>query len=212
MTAPTTPRRPPVLTLLGGRQGIVDGALPPILLVAVNALAGLAGMPHPLLWASAAALTAGGLTLLRRRATGGSTAGASRGLVALGLALGLALVTGQAKDFFLPGMLVDAAYGVALAGSVLVGRPLVGYLHVLLLGGRRDWRSTPSMRRLFALATLGWAGVYAVRAGAQLRFYLADQPELLGLAKVLLGWPLTALGVTLTLAALRRVGAHDCPS
>ena len=59
------------------------------------------------------------------------------------------------------------------------------------------------------VATLGWAAVYAVRAVMQMALYAADQPQLLGLAKIALGWPLTALAVLWTVRAARRTRQTD---
>ena len=202
-----------LLSVIGGRRGLVDGALPPVVFVAVNALAGVATGPaarvQPLWWAlGAAAGTATVLTVLRL-VRGETVTAALRGIAGLAVAAGVAAWTGQARDFFLPGIYVDAAYAVGFAGSVLVGRPLVGYLYVALFRRHRDWRTHPRLRRLFALATLGWSAVYGLRVAATSYLYRTDEPELLALAKLLLGWPLTALAVVLTLAALRRtVLAH----
>ena len=59
-----------------------------------------------------------------------------------------------------------------------------------------------------AVATWGWALVYAVRVAVQLTLYRTDAPELLALAKLALGWPLTAVAVLLTLRAARRSTAR----
>ena len=66
-------------------------------------------------------------------------------------------------------------------------------------------QTSPSLR-----PTLGWAGLYSVRAVTQLALYAADEPELLGLAKTALGWPLTALAVLWTLRAARRTSRGHC--
>jgi hypothetical protein len=111
--------------------------------------------------------------------------------------------SGEARGFFLPGILVDAAYGAVFAGSALIGYPLVGSLYGLLYR-RRDCREDERLRRLFLLATFGWSAVFAVRAGVQAFLYREDLPGLLAVGKLLLGWPLTLAAVALTLAAVRR--------
>jgi hypothetical protein len=55
-----------------------------------------------------------------------------------------------------------------------------------------------------AVATWGWALAYALRVAVQVFLYRLDEPELLALAKLALGWPLTAVAVVLTLRAARR--------
>jgi hypothetical protein len=200
----TTPE--PLLRLVGGWRGAIDGAVPPLVFVAMNAVVRLAGQPDAALLtaASAAALTGAALVVARvaRRQT---LKQALRGLVGLAVAVAFAAWSGEARDFFRPGMFVDAAYAVAFAGSVLVGRPLVELVYRFLYRPGSTWRAAPALRRVLTVATLGWSLVYAARAGAQAVLYRSDQPELLALTKVLLGWPLTIAAVAVTLAAIRRV-------
>ena len=57
------------------------------------------------------------------------------------------------------------------------------------------------------IATLGWALVYGLRFSVQWLLYDNDQPELLALAKMMLGWPVTAVAVVLTVRAVRAASA-----
>lgn len=203
-TAATVPGPRALLDRLGGVAGLVDGAVPPLVLVGVNAGAGLLGHgEHALLLAAGAAgASAAGLAALR--VVGGrSLGGVLRGLVGLVVALVVALSTGQARDFFLPGIGVDGLYAVGLAVSALLGRPLVGHAYALLFRLERAWREDRRLRRVMTVATWGWAVVYASRTAVQLVLYRLDEPELLALAKLALGWPLTAVAVVLTLRAAR---------
>ncbi|MGY1708572.1 DUF3159 domain-containing protein [Geodermatophilus sp. SYSU D00758] len=195
---------PSVLAWFGGIRGLVDGGLPSLVFVAVHAAASAQSTrPAALAAASgAAAATALGIVVLRlagretlRQALGG--------LAGLTVAVLFAATSGEARGFFLPGILVDAAYGAVFAGSAVLGHPLVGTLYGLL-HRRRDWRDDPRLRRLFVVATFGWAGLFAVRAGVQAVLYREDLPGLLAVSKLLLGWPLTFAAVVLTLAAVRR--------
>lgn len=190
-----------VLARLGGWQGVVDGAVPPLLFVVANTTGGLLGYDEqaPLI----AATTAGSSALalgVTRLASGQSLAGVLRGLVGLLLAVGFALWTGRARDFFFPGMVVDGIYAAALTVSVLLGRPAVGYAYAALFGARA-WRRDRRLQRVFAIATLGWALVYGLRFSVQWLFYGNDQPEFLALAKMVLGWPVTAAAAILTVRA-----------
>jgi uncharacterized protein DUF3159 len=197
----------PVLDRLGGRRGLVDGAVPSLLFAATNAVGGVLGNgDRALPLAVTAAVTAAVALGVLRRVQGTSLAGVVRGLVVLAAAAGLALRTGQARDFFLPGLYVDAGYAIALAGSVLTGRPLVGYAYAAVFRVGR-WRHDARLRRVLGIATLGWAASYALRASVQLVLYRADEPGLLAVAKLVLGWPLTAVAVVLTLRAVRHPAA-----
>ena len=62
------------------------------------------------------------------------------GLFAVGVAVAIAAATGQARDFYVPGILRNAALAVVLLGSVVLRRPLVGVVAETrrpLRGGRR---------------------------------------------------------------------------
>lgn len=194
-----------VLTRLGGRRGLIDGAVPPVVFVAVNALAGLIGPPSTTVWWAAGAALAAGASLLGARLAQGEPLGpAARGLGGLVVAVAFAALSGDPRDFFVPGIYIDAAYALALAASVAVGQPLTGHGYALLFGGDDTWRRDPRLRRVFAVTTLGWSAISAVRAVVQAGLYRADLTELLALAKLALGWPLTALAVVATVAAVRR--------
>lgn len=201
----------PWLRALGGRRGLVDGAVAPIVFVAVNAVLGLTTYaPQALTWAIAASTTTALGMLLVRSRRGESMGGGLRGLAGLAVAIGFAAWTGQARDFFLPGIYVDAAYAMAFAGSAFVGRPLVGYVYASLFRMGRTWRSHRRLRRTLTAATHGWAAVCGLRTLVQVLLYRADQPELLAVAKLLLGWPLTVTALLLTLAAARWARKGDC--
>jgi hypothetical protein len=143
------------------------------------------------------------VVLAHRARRGESLRGGLRGLAGLAVAVAFAAWTGRARDFFLPGIYVDAVYGAAFAVSAMVGRPVVGYLYATLFRAGSSWRGDRRLRRVLTAATYGWSLVFVVRAGVQAAFYRADQPELLALAKIALGWPLTAASVAATLAAVR---------
>jgi hypothetical protein len=195
-----------VLELLGGHRGIVDGALPPLIFAAVNVVAGTQlpraeSLAYAIGGAVFAALGIVGMRILRREPLRQALAG----LAGLAIAVAFALGSGEARGFFLPGIYVDAAYALILAGSVAVGRPLIGVLWGLAFRAAGEWRSAPRLRRGFAVATLGWSLIYATRAVSQAAFYVDDSPGFLAVTELVLGWPLTALAVMVTLAYVRRV-------
>jgi hypothetical protein len=204
-----------VLSRLGGRRGLIDGAVPSMAFVAANALAGLTVPPAKTVWwAAGAALGTGAWLLGARLVRGESLAPAARGLGGLVVAVAFAALSGNSRDFFLPGIYIDAAYAVALATSVVAGHPLIGHGYALLFGHDDTWRRDRRLRRAFAMTTLGWSAISAVRAGVQAGLYRAELTELLALAKLALGWPLTALAVVVTVAAVRRAtpAAHPAES
>jgi hypothetical protein len=110
-----------VLEQLGGWRGTVDASLPTIAFVVANAIGGLgAGV-----WAALGiALLVFLLRLVRRE----SVQQAVSGLLAVGVAVAIATASGQARDFFVVGILRNAVIGVALVGSVPLRRPLIGVI------------------------------------------------------------------------------------
>ena len=197
--------RPGVARYIGGRRGFVDGALPPVGFVAVNAVAGaFLARPDALRAAIATAVGTGLALVALRLARREPLQQAFRGLIGLAIAAVFAARTGEARDFFLPGIYVDAAWAAILAGSIVLGRPLIGFVHAALFGRGAGWRRDMRLRRVFAIVTLGWATVYATRALVQAGFYQAGEAGLLAASKLVLGWPLTLVAVALTLMYVRR--------
>ena len=194
-----------LITALGGLRGVVDGGLPPLLFAVVNAVVGANATRSVALGSAiAAAATTGLVVVVVRLIRREPLRQALGGLAGMAIAVAFALQAGEARGFFLPGIYVDAAYAIAFLGSALVGRPVIGFIYGLLSGQRGRWRQDASLRRTLTWATVGWSLVFAVRAGGQAYLYLDDQPALLAVGKLALGWPLTVLAVVLTFAAIGR--------
>jgi hypothetical protein len=128
-------------------------------------------------------------------------------VLATGFAAFFALRTGKAEAAFLPGILTSAGWGVGSFLSVLVRWPIVGFMVAAadpqmaqepasfapLTAWRRDRGLVAVCQRL----TMVLVVLYAVRVVVMFPMYLAHQVELLGVAKIALGWPayLCALAV-----------------
>ena len=196
---------PRIDRMVGGRRGMLDGGLPPmVLLLAHRGLGPLVGHDAALRWAGlAAGLAAVSLLLLRRR-QGAPLRQAALGLGAVSVAAVCGVLAGQARAFFLPGIVVDATYAVVLTGSVVVGRPLAGIVLSRVTAGGRGWRADRQLRRRYALVTAVWASAYLARALTTGALYQADQPQLLAVAKLSLGWPLTVACLAATIVLLRK--------
>lgn len=241
-----------VLEQLGGWRGMVDATVPTIAFIVANGIGGLrAGI-----WAALiTAVLVFGLRLARRE----SVQQAVSGLFAVGVAVAIAAFTGQARDFYVPGILRNAALAVVLLGSVALRRPLVGVVAEFLapshLGamsapgsafpgmrrrvdqarsavppaqrdpgtGRarpdpepeRPWREDPRLLRAYGWLTVMWAGVFLVRAAVQSYLYLQSEgtdATDLGIVSLLLGVPVTAVEVVVTLWVVSRLHQHRAPT
>jgi hypothetical protein len=190
---------------LGGIRGVVESCVPVLVFIGVN----IAWSLRPALLSAVAVAVAIGVVRLARRQP---VRHAVNGL--FGIALGgiIAWKTGQAKDFYLPGIFISAGYAVALLVSMAFRRPLIGYVWgVVMTRGRHAWRDQPRLLRTFQWLTLLWAGCFVLRGAVQGALYLADQATLLGLSRVAMSWPLYVLQLAVTLWAARRAGRQAMP-
>jgi len=199
------PVGPALVQSLGGKRGLVDSGLPAVVFVFVNAVVDAFAARRTALHIAIAAAVLCGLAIivlrLRRKET---VQQAVSGFLGLAIAVFFAARSGQARDFFKPGIYINAAYGTVFLASALIGRPLVGAVYGAIDGLGGSWRDDRRLRRVFAVATIGWAAVFALRAVVQTIFYNADRPDLLAISRLLLGWPLTIGAVAATVAFVRR--------
>ena len=190
--------------MVGGRRGIIDLSTPGITLVIVDTFA-------PLAWAIVAALVAAGVIAVLRKLRGQTLRQAGLGLLGLAGAAALAAITGDAKTYFLPGILLNAGNAVLWIASILVGRPLLGYIIALIDRGYAHWREEPGLRRAATIATAMWAAVFTLRACVQGYLYTHGHDNWLAPARLGLGLPLWFLALFGTLFVLegRRIDPDD---
>jgi hypothetical protein len=239
-----------VLDQLGGWRGMLDATLPTVAFIVANAIGGL----RPGIWAAlGAAVLVFGLRLVRRE----SVQQGISGLFAVAVAVAIAARSGEARDFFVVGLIRNAGLGLVLLASILVRWPLVGVIAEFLapshLGtmathalpslsslrsratrraepaaqparpaGDPDaadpieadvepelhWRQDRRMMRAYAWLTVLWGGVFLLRAAVQWVLYLRDDVELLGTSSIVLGLPVTAVELVVTLWVVARLHRH----
>lgn len=191
-----------LLSGIGGGLGIAEAVLPATTFSIVFAITKEA-LPSV---ASAASLSL--LFLLVRLIRRQGIQQALIGAVAIGLAAFLALRDGgQAADYFILGFLTNAAYGSVLLISVLIGRPLLGYVAQLLFG-LNNWRKSREYKRL-RMITLIWVGFFALRLMVQVPLYLANMVELLAASRVVMGAPAYAGLLALTWILMKRIATDE---
>ena len=98
--------------------------------------------------------------------------------------------TGRAEDVFLPGILYNGALAVLSLFTVLIRRPLVGFVIGAAVGDPTGWTKDRGLVKMTSKLTLVLAVPYATRFVVQLPLFLAGEVVWLGVAKVVLGWPL----------------------
>jgi Protein of unknown function (DUF3159) len=189
--------------MIGGRRGVLDTTAPGVALVTVDTFA-------PLGWAIAVSVGVALCLAVLRRLRGQPLRQTAMGVVGIAFAAGLAAVTGDPKKFFLPGILINAAYALVTLVSIAVRRPLIGYVIALLDRGYSHWKDDAGLRRAVTYATAMWTVVFAVRASVQGYLYAQGHVHLLAPVRLLLGLPLFFVAVAGTLFVLegRRID-HD---
>ncbi len=191
-----------LLAGIGGPLGIAEAILPATTFSIVYAVTKQA-LPAV---ASAAGLSV--LFILVRLIRRQSLQQAIIGALAIALASFLALRDGgQAADYFLTGFFTNAAYGLVLLISVLIRRPIMGYVAQLLFG-LTNWRTSREYKRL-RLITLIWVGFFAARLIVQVPLYLAGQVELLAASRVVMGAPAYAGLLALTWILMRGIARDE---
>lgn len=125
------------------------------------------------------------------------------GLVGVALAAFIATRTGKAENFFLPGLLLNAAYASAYFISIVVRRPLIGLIIAGLSGGDMSWRKDPPLLRIYTRASWLWVGLFLLRLLVQLPLYIAGSVTALGVARTAMGVPLFGVGIWLTWLLIR---------
>jgi hypothetical protein len=196
---------PTLLEQMGGVQGIVASTIPVAVFVVVNLLFALQA-------ALIAALAAGVAIAIWRVARKQALQPAVSGLFAVGVAAFIAYRTGEARAFYLPGLLFSAALGLAFLVSVLVRWPLAGVIWHGINGDGQSWRRDRRLLRAYTLASLLWTLVFVARVVVQGLLYNADEETWLGITRLAMGYPLIGVALLGTFWAVRRARRAPEPS
>jgi hypothetical protein len=195
---------------LGGWRGLIESGVPVAVFVLVNVVLGwllpTTQTRTALQWAIVSAVAVAiGIAVVRWMRQQ-SVRFAINGLFGIALGAYLAWNSGEARQFYLPGIIITLAYVVFLLGSIAVGHPLVGWFWTVIAnGGKGEWRSHERLRRTFAWLTALWAVVFLLKASIQTALFLADYPNALGVARIALGYPPFLALLAISFWAARRV-------
>ena len=211
MTDDDGPQKPPptISDALGGPLGIIESALPASAFVIAYTASG-----QDATLSAIVAVALGAVLSVARLVRGQTLQFALSGLAGVALAAFVVTRTGRAEDFFLPGLLANAAYAAAFLISLALRKPLVGVIAGQLDKAQADWREDPKRAKAMARATWMWAGLFLTRLMVQLPLYLAGAVVALGVARTAMGLPLFALGLWLTwlLVRVRQPPVHAPPA
>ncbi|HEU4656885.1 MAG TPA: DUF3159 domain-containing protein [Capillimicrobium sp.] len=187
-----------MLAAAGGPLGIAESTLPAVAFVIAVTASGRDIRLAAIIAVAIAAVFA--LARVVRRQT---PLYAVSGVIGVAIAGWIASRTGKAENFFLPGLLMNAAYAGAFLISIVVRRPLVGVVFAGLSKQGSAWREDPARLRAFTRASWIFVVLFLARIAVQLPLYLADALVALGTARVAMGLPLFIVGLWLTWLVLR---------
>ena len=183
--------------LFGGRRGIVDGAVPTIVFVLVNAVR------HDVRIAGATAVGSAIVFLAIRLARKERTRHVMSGVLGVAISAAIAARSGRASDYFKPGIWLNAGYLAAFVASVLVGRPIVGLVLKQFSDKPPAWHRHRKVRRAYSELTLMWAAMYGLRVGVIEPLRRRDANALAAAMKIALGYPPRLLMLAITMPYLR---------
>ncbi|KNA93105.1 MULTISPECIES: DUF3159 domain-containing protein [Gordonia] len=194
-----------VLDQLGGVSGLISSTIPVIVFVVVNAAFGVTA-------AIVAALCTAALVAVVRLLRRDGLAPAVSGFLGVAICAFIAHRVGDAKGYFLLGIWTSLVYAGVLLASILVRWPLIGVAWNYVNGAGTQWRRNRRTLIAYDIATAFWALVFAGRYLAQSSLYDSGDTGWLAVARIGMGWPLTALAVVVTVLLVRRASRASLTS
>ena len=188
-----------VLNALGGKRGLIDSGLPSLVFLVVFNISGK-DVNAALYAAVALSILLTLLRLLKRE----TIQHAFSGLIGVGICALISKRTGNAADFYLPGLWINAGYGLLYAITNLVKWPILGVMLGPILGENLLWRKDTARLNAYIKAGWLWVAMFAARLIVQYPLYKSGNINILGTARLLMGYPLFILTAWGTWQILRK--------
>ena len=147
-----------IRSLFVGDRTLGDSFAPPLLFVIANALWGLST-------AATIAIVAGVLVAVWRVRRGQKGVYAMAGIFGVAFAVFLALRSGRAESYFLPGIVSTVIYAGGTLISILVKRRLSGWSGCAYRGWPREWLWRDDVRPAYSHVSWYWFWYFAIRGG-----------------------------------------------
>ncbi|MGB0964147.1 MAG: DUF3159 domain-containing protein, partial [Mycobacterium sp.] len=147
------PRGAAVLEQMGGVRGLIYSSLPVVVFVPMSSAFGL-------LPAIGAAIAVATLILVWRLVRRDSVQPAISGFFAVGISALIAYLVGASKGYFLLGIWMSLFWSIVFTVSVVIRRPVVGYVWGWVNSHDRSWRGVRRAVLAYDVATLVWVAVF----------------------------------------------------
>ncbi|PWI42226.1 DUF3159 domain-containing protein [Streptomyces sp. ICBB 8177] len=182
-----------LLEAFGGVWGMVDTTVPGLVFVAVFTL------KHDITTSAVAALALSLVLAIARVVRKQTLKHAFSGVFGIAFGAFFAMLSGNAKNFYLPGMLYTLGLAIAYVVSALVRYPLIGVLLGPILRENLSWRTrNPGRLRAYTRSTWAWGLILLAKSAILFPLYWWGDATQLGWVKVALGIPPFLLSVYLT--------------
>ena len=188
-----------VLNALGGKKGLIDSGLPSLVFLIVFNLSGK-NITSAIYAAIGLSIVLTFIRIVKRE----TVQHAFSGLIGVGVCAFIARRSGNAADFYLPGLWINAGYALLYALTNLFKWPLLGVVLGPILGENLLWRKDPARLKAYTKAGWLWVGMFAARLIVQDPLYKSGNVNLLGTARLLMGYPLFILTAWGTWLILRK--------
>ncbi|MEU2995678.1 DUF3159 domain-containing protein [Streptomyces griseoincarnatus] len=167
----------------GGVRGMVETVLPGLLFVSIYTV------NKNLHMSALAALGVALVMVVVRLARRDTVKHAFSGVFGVGFGVVFAMMTGNAKDFYLPGMLYTLGLALAYIVTAMAGVPLIGLMLGPVFKENLSWRTrNPGRKKAYTKASWAWGLVLLAKCAILFPLYWwADTTQL--------GWVLVALKI-----------------
>jgi hypothetical protein len=195
-----------IINALGGKKGLFDSGIPALVFLVVFNLRD--DVIDAALVSLGLSVVITVLRLIRRE----KLQSAISGIIGVLICYLLVRSTGKAEDFYLPGLFINAGYGALYLLTNIAGWPIIGVVLGPLLGEDFHWRKVPERKRVYILAGWLWVGLFLGRLAVQLPLYLAGNVNALGVARLIMGYPLFIACAWATWLVIKRAPVARKPS
>jgi hypothetical protein len=186
----------------GGVRGMVETVLPGLLFVTIFTI------NKDLHWSAIAALAVSLALVVVRLVKKDTVKHAFSGVFGVAFGVVFAMMTGNAKDFYLPGMLYTLGLAIAYIVTTLCGVPLIGLILGPVFKENLSWRKrNPGRKKAYAKASWAWGLILLAKCAILFPLYWWANTAQLGWVLVALKIPPFLLAVWLTWVFLAKAPA-----
>ncbi|MEU5634402.1 DUF3159 domain-containing protein [Streptomyces rishiriensis] len=186
----------------GGVRGMVETVVPGLLFVTIFTI------NKDLHMSAIAALAVSLVLVVVRLVMKDTVKHAFSGVFGVAFGVVFAMMTGNAKDFYLPGMLYTLGLALAYIVTTLCGVPLIGLILGPVFKENLSWRTrNPGRKKAYAKASWAWGLILLAKCAILFPLYWWANTAQLGWVLVALKIPPFLLAVWLTWVFLAKAPA-----